>query len=212
MGLDVCIKARQKALGSFSLTSHRLNLHQQPLLQIPYQTFQTITQHNMSTTNGTISQDIPQKETTPGDTDPKSTIPQDTKVDLPADEDFDVVEITSSKGVKYRIGRPKGSPDTKPPTVEALHGPPFSRSVYWQVNNSGTTDTNFTQSTGISQWNVSDSGLLLKYRLMFYTDQSFDYWFSDETGDAYECNVFLTGWHYVEYYSDKPNIAYISGS
>ncbi|CAB5362292.1 unnamed protein product [Rhizophagus irregularis] len=89
----------------------------------------------------------------------------------------------------------------------------FGICVDWKVqeNNSWVdTTADVKKTAGILQYKLFGNGG--KYRLEFTNTVTYNYYFSDETGDRYQVNTYLTGNHYVEYSSSKPNIVFISGS
>ncbi|USP78045.1 hypothetical protein yc1106_05319 [Curvularia clavata] len=134
------------------------------------------------------------------------------------DEQLEFTEYTTENGEKFRIGRPKGSTEAKEKADASTsddvgtHGEPFTLDVKWPSNSSGSTDPGFYSRTGIKDWNVSVGGVFFKYRISFNTDQTYDFQFQDESQQWYECNVYVGGWHSVDYNSDQPNIIRVSGS
>lgn len=134
------------------------------------------------------------------------------------DEQLEFTEYTTKGGEKFRVGRPKGSAEAKEKADAnasddvGAHGEPFTLDVNWPANGGGGTDDGFYSRTGIRSWSVPVGGFWYKYRVSFYTDQTYDFQFQDEGQQWYECNVFVPGWHYVDYNSDQPNIIRVSGS
>ncbi|VXB49759.1 conserved hypothetical protein [Flavobacterium sp. 9AF] len=95
---------------------------------------------------------------------------------------------------------------------------PFSIKVDWPATNSSdwiVQDSSFIATTGISRYSLDKDRPWYKYYkivLNFTAQVHYDYYFTDETGDIYECNVYSNGDHYVQYNSEKPNIIHVKGS
>ncbi|MFC5045571.1 hypothetical protein ACFSTE_18635 [Aquimarina hainanensis] len=133
------------------------------------------------------------------------------------EENPDIIweERTSKNGKKYHIGYHKNA--------EILEGAssdktPFSIEVYWPATDNDNwivQDSSFIATTGISRYSLNKDRpwyKVYKKILNFTCQVHYDYYFTDETGDIYECNVFRNGNHYVQYNSDKPNIIHVKGS
>ena len=145
----------------------------------------------------------------------------DTKDNTLQGKDFEVEEYTNDQGEKFCIGRPKGSAEVKA-KIDASdddkvgsHGASFNVNVNWSPPNSGYTDSGFASQTGITHWNVINGGSVFTYRITFDCNQTYDYFFQDATNEKsgkYECNVWKSGTHYVDYNSSKPDIISVSGS
>ncbi|KAK3818394.1 MAG: hypothetical protein J3Q66DRAFT_337491 [Benniella sp.] len=88
----------------------------------------------------------------------------------------------------------------------------FDITVNWVAEGYKETSEDVRRKTGIKRYRV-DLGPIKGHRIQFETDETYHYYFYDETGDYYGCNVFVTSWfHTVTYYSDRPNIVRITGS
>ncbi|KAK3818393.1 MAG: hypothetical protein J3Q66DRAFT_337487 [Benniella sp.] len=91
----------------------------------------------------------------------------------------------------------------------------FDITVNWEASVNEAykeTSADVRRQTGIKRYRVY-GGPIGGYSVLFETDETYHYYFYDETGDWYGCNVFVTSWpHYVNYSSDRPNIVRITGS
>jgi hypothetical protein len=119
----------------------------------------------------------------------------------------------SANGKEYSIGYHKDAEklDTsleKTPFNTTANWPPVFSSAPWIVQTSA-----FIGLTGISRYALDQrSASLYTYKLHFTNQVHYDYYFTDNSGDIYECNTFRNGDHYVRYNSDSPTIINISGS
>lgn len=136
-------------------------------------------------------------------------------------------ERTTKGGKKYKIGRPPQNASNngvtagdslinkKPIGGMTPHGDNFGIDVYWERGIQQDAWTNTSSS-------ISDTTKITKYHLYasddddtvldFQCTDTYDYYFTDETFDEYECDCFRTGPHYVSYNSTKPNITHVRGT
>ena len=137
-----------------------------------------------------------------------------------AEQKYETLEVTPDSAEKYAVGRPEGSAaaqekveeDRKNSSnVDEGHGSAFKINVDWSAGSHGDTANDFRSRTGISQWNIIIGGWVFKYRVWFYTDQTYNYTFVDRSGDTYQCNVYSQGAHYVDFNSSNPDIVEIRG-
>ena len=146
----------------------------------------------------------------------------DTKDNASQEQNIEFEEYTNDQGEKFRVGRPKGSVEAKAKADASIndnvgsHGASFSNvKVNWSPPNADYTDSALASQIGITHWNVTDGGSIYKYRLTFNCNQTYDYYFQDATNTSsgqYECNVWQSGTHYVDYNSSQPTIVSVSGS
>ncbi|KAI0420537.1 hypothetical protein F5X98DRAFT_331215 [Xylaria grammica] len=138
-------------------------------------------------------------------------------------------DATSRNGTSYKIGlippaegveaakeiSAKGGEGETEGIVRAKAD--FGVDVNWPVDDTvHNTTSDFKDKTGISNYLVGKNtewGHVYDYYIVFNTDETYDYYFEDETGNRYECNVWVTSWsHYVCYNSNKPTIINVTGS
>ncbi|CAM6109645.1 unnamed protein product [Calypogeia fissa] len=124
-------------------------------------------------------------------------------------------KATSKNGANYEIGRKKTQDTTKGiGEVDAKTEDGFTCYVNWPV---GTMWKNTTaevkEKTAIKKYELIEQGALTYYGYMlrFDCDETYHYYFTDDTGDVYGCNVFLAGQHSVCYDSKKPTIVLVAG-
>ena len=120
----------------------------------------------------------------------------------------------SKNGKEYHVGYHKDAEK-----LETLSDkPPFNIAVNWPATDNDhwiVQDSSFIAETGISRYSLNKKRpwyKIYKKILNFTCQVHYDYYFTDETGDIYECNVYRNGNHYVQYNSDKPNIMNVKGS
>lgn len=121
-------------------------------------------------------------------------------------------EKISKNGKKYYIGYSK----TAKKLGKLGDKKPFNQEVDWPVagnDNWIVQDNAFIAKTGISRYTLYENPWykFYKYRLKFTCQEHYDYYFTDETGDIYECNAYVNGDHNVQFDSDKPKIMHIKG-
>ncbi|KIM35554.1 hypothetical protein M413DRAFT_449695 [Hebeloma cylindrosporum] len=134
------------------------------------------------------------------------------------------IEAKSRNGAAYKTGtiptkgvdQVKGGAAGRGLKAEKPSKEDFGVDVNWPVDGKWyQTSSDFKSLTGITNYMVSknDSFIaIFDYVISFKTDESYDYHFEDETGDRYECNVYLTSTtHYISYNSKKPTIINITG-
>ena len=138
-------------------------------------------------------------------------------------------EVKSRNGAPYRVGvlSTEGTDEEKAGVAgggaKANLGSirvkeDFGVDVDWSVDGIWhETKSDLKSLTGISSYCVSKNDNFVRiydYTIAFYTGETYDYHFEDETGDRYECdvcqNLFNTS-HYVSYNSKKPKIINITG-
>jgi len=120
----------------------------------------------------------------------------------------------SKNGKKFKIGYHKDAEMLD----KSYSKKPFNVKVDWPVVPESTTwivqSSSFIEETGISRYYLNNDTTIppYVYFLNFTCQVHYDYYFTDESGDIYQCDVFRNGNHYVAYNSDSPNIMNISGS
>jgi hypothetical protein len=120
----------------------------------------------------------------------------------------------SKNGKEYHLGHHKDAKKLK----KSSDKNPFSIQVNWPATDDDSwivQDSSFIATTGISRYSLDKNRpwyKIYKKVLSFTAQEHYDYYFTDETGDIYECNVYYNGDHYVQYNSEKPNIIHIKGS
>jgi hypothetical protein len=101
-----------------------------------------------------------------------------------------------------------------------LHSDPehkeFSVHVDWPIKKESEEWINVSaeigDKTGITRYRLlSSPGMLYNYTLEFYCTLHYDYFFVDQSGDKYQCDVWAKGKHYINYNSSDPAITTISG-
>jgi hypothetical protein len=107
----------------------------------------------------------------------------------------------SHKGAEYQIGYP---PPPSPPTG--------SIAVNWPVDTSGETTPDVLAATGIRSYSLQGGGHFFTFELDFNTANSWNYTFTDQSGDTYSCDCVLTGSHWIDYNSRLANIVEVSWS
>jgi hypothetical protein len=132
----------------------------------------------------------------------------------------------SENGKPFRIGRKINAEDAAP--KEATTGEkaveskkPFDINVRWQITSFNPypilwvpTDDPARGTAAITRYNIWDSlsaGIIYRFGLTFTCTEHYDYYFTDATGDKYQCNVFVNGDHYINYNSADPTILHIKG-
>ncbi|KAK4504830.1 hypothetical protein PRZ48_002792 [Zasmidium cellare] len=120
-------------------------------------------------------------------------------------------QSNSLNGHAFEIGYISDSP---PSTLSKTN---FGIAVDWPVSSShdwhSVTD-DVKARAAITQYALyqQDEGSKYKYILYFTNYEHYDYYFYDETGDRYEVNTYRNGDHYVRFNSERPKIAYVTGS
>lgn len=117
----------------------------------------------------------------------------------------------TSAGIEYQIGQPKDNVEESKGVPES-HGASFNKKVElvpgggWE-----NTERNFALLSGITRWKIEVGGWIWKYKLVFDTNQTFNYTFTDGTGQGYGNNCYKAGIHEIDYNSDNPTIVQASG-
>jgi len=135
--------------------------------------------------------------------------------------DVQVEKRISARGREYTITRPAGAkPPGVAPTTQASSNDKedFGIQVTWDTQ--GVLDWKPTTKTiqdtaSISMYmlkKTSTSGDNIYCTLHIQNSEHYDYIFYDETGDYYPCNTWSSGSHTINFYSEKPNIRFATGS
>ena len=133
----------------------------------------------------------------------------------PVDSKIKWEEASSKGGAAYEVSRPNVP---QPPADEELVGSKanFRVSVHWTVGADSWIDTpmDIRNKTAIWRYKLHlSSSPFSKYVLeISITDDHYDYYFGDATGDSYSLNTWVAGDHLVRYGSNDPTIVTISGS
>jgi hypothetical protein len=120
----------------------------------------------------------------------------------------------SKNGKEYHVGYPKIDEKTE----NLQNKVPFEVDVNWpRTDGEGdwiVQSGSFITTTAISRYKLLKQPWYKIYGtvLHFTCQEHYDYYFTDESGDIYNCNVYANGNHYVQYNSDRPNIMHIKGS
>jgi hypothetical protein len=124
-------------------------------------------------------------------------------------------EASSQVGAAYEIGRPDVP---QPPVDEDRVGSKadFKVTVNWTAGADAWIDTpiDIRNTTAIWRYKLHlSSHPLFKYALeISITDDHYDYYFGDATGDAYQISTWVAGDHLVRFNSKNSTITSISGS
>lgn len=145
-----------------------------------------------------------------------STVKQDT---VPTDANVGWVDLVSSNGDKFRVKAVdydmSKKPDGEAHVVDA-NGPHFENvSVYWTAGSSGAPSDDVRNKTAITWYKLDKAPWysIYTWQLTINCNDSYNYYFTDGTGDTYNLNVFFTSTtHEVEFNSSDPTIISISGS
>jgi len=133
----------------------------------------------------------------------------------PAHSEPKYEKSTSQKGAAYEIGRPN-VPEPLVDDDRVGSKQSFRVAVNWTVGADAWIDTplDIRNTTAIWRYKLHlSSSPFSKYVLeISITDDHYDYYFGDATGDAYPLSTWVAGDHLVRYSSDKPTITQISGS
>ncbi|CAM6125800.1 unnamed protein product [Calypogeia fissa] len=152
------------------------------------------------------------ESTPPRDDGTSQTVVQLSDLDRSA---FHWEKATTKNGASYEIGRKKTQDTTKKfGEVDAKTEDGFTCYVDRPVG-SGWLDTTaeVKKKTAIKQYALIEQGSFTYYDYMLRFDctESYHYYFTDDTGDVYGCNVYITGQDYVCYNSKKPKIVLVAG-
>ncbi|MCJ1282092.1 hypothetical protein MMC26_001415 [Xylographa opegraphella] len=138
----------------------------------------------------------------------------------PADANVGWEELKTDEGHAYRVKATDYNIADKP-TGEELNsadasGPKFKDvAVYWTVGSSGAPSVDVQNKTAITWYKLETAEWWspYQYKLTINCTDHYDYYFTDESPDSYELDVWQnSGSHEVEYRSSKPTIVKISGS
>lgn len=133
-------------------------------------------------------------------------------------------EFTSSNGKRYQVGTvPQDRSAGRGPAAGTwdedvtASGPKFGIALDWKVQPAGQSKWKNTTSdvegrAKLTRFKITqDNGLVFKYQLEITNTDTYNYFFYDEEGDAYQINTFSKGDHWVNYNSEHPTIAYVRG-
>jgi len=137
----------------------------------------------------------------------------------------------SKNGRPYKIGTPKttttSNADEAPATggtndePEAASKSSFNIAVNWTGRPSSqgfaqyNTPTDQEKSTTSIQSYLLQTGSAKYNEFSFSCTESYNFWFTDKTGDSYQCNVFWprpSTTHHFSYFSSDPTIVKVTGS
>ena len=122
---------------------------------------------------------------------------------------------TSKNGVSFKVGREKTESVTEESTeAAATSKKDFGVAVSWPIVGTWTNTTDEVKArAAITRYKLWESNAIGgKYTLQFTSTEHYNYHFYDETGDSYGVNTWSNGDRFVQYDSDEPKIAYITGS
>ncbi|KAK4694878.1 hypothetical protein P7C71_g2772, partial [Lecanoromycetidae sp. Uapishka_2] len=133
----------------------------------------------------------------------------------PASSDLKIEKATSKDGAAYETGRPDvPEPSTDDDRVGSKTN--FRVTVNWTVGDNAWIDTPLAIRNTTAIWRYKlylSPSLFYKYRLeISITNDHYDYYFGDATGDSYEINTWTAGDHLVDFGSNNPTIVQIAGS
>jgi hypothetical protein len=127
---------------------------------------------------------------------------------------------TSKFGKPFRIGTLQTDQAVEKRQVSPKN--PFTISVNWGVTpgafQSISTSPDVQSIAAIDQYYLNDiragGGIpaATQFLLWFHNTQTYDYYFTDQSGDVYEINTYIRGDHTLNYDSTYPIITTISGS
>jgi len=135
-------------------------------------------------------------------------------------DDVQVEKRISAKGREYTITR-RAKPSSVAPIITASSDAKedFGLQITW--DRQSTDDWNITAQgvediASISSYYVkedsTDSEGNISCTINFQNTKHYYYTFYDETGDYYTCDTWEDSTHYINYYSTKPNIRFVTGS
>lgn len=133
----------------------------------------------------------------------------------PPTTDLKLEKATTKAGAAYEVGRPdvpKPADDDERVGAKSK----FLVKVNWTVGDNAWIDTpiEIRNTTAIWRYKLYLSpSWFFKYRLeISITNDHYDYYFGDKTGDSYEINTWTAGDHLVDFGSADPTIVQIAGS
>ncbi|KAH8898890.1 hypothetical protein GQ53DRAFT_360589 [Thozetella sp. PMI_491] len=92
---------------------------------------------------------------------------------------------------------------------------PFNISVWWPVGTNCDwiyTGPPVSTEAAISRYALcKDSGSIYEYILWFTNTEHYDYFFTDQSPDTYQCDTWQNSDHYIRYNSTLPTIVQIQG-
>lgn len=130
-------------------------------------------------------------------------------------------ERVSEHGKKYRVGRLRDENAEQEATQTVSARLPFSIDVDWTPIEGNTdwmaTDSRVRDRAKITRYCIVANEMMYpqywyECTLWFSNTDHYDYYFTDGTGDTYECNTFLNRDHWIWYETREPNIAHIKGT
>ncbi|KAL9100766.1 MAG: hypothetical protein Q9163_003898 [Psora crenata] len=136
-------------------------------------------------------------------------------VPAPASSEIKYEKATSKVGAACEVGRPDVP---EPPADEGRVGSKanFHVSVTWPLRGDDWIDTpqDIRVKTAIWRYKLhTSSNPFFDYVLeISITDDHYNYYFGDETGDSYNLNTWVAGDHLVHFNSKNPTIVSIAGS
>ncbi|KAF8152951.1 hypothetical protein B0H34DRAFT_800223 [Crassisporium funariophilum] len=143
--------------------------------------------------------------------DPKDAPADDDKLSPPGLEHVVWTKATSKNGRSYAVGV------GKPKDMKGAHGvpEPFSVDVSWPVGTDFVaTSTSFYDVAGVRKYELKKNPWYKFYDYCLWIDNNvnYTYGFKDDTDDVYYLTTVISGEHYVQYDSAKPNINKVSGT
>ncbi|GKT42872.1 uncharacterized protein ColSpa_03053 [Colletotrichum spaethianum] len=136
----------------------------------------------------------------------------------PADANVGWQELKTSNGAKYQVKANDYEISDKPaPTDDELsaRGPEFSDvRLNWGTHTSGAPPQDVQDKTGITWYNLNKAPWysVFKWRLTINVKDTYNYVFTDQSGDTYSLGTWQLGTHTVDYDSSEPTIVSISGN
>lgn len=134
---------------------------------------------------------------------------------MASETSYGYIQGKAKDGSIYAIGYPADkipAPDNEDAPLGDKHS--FNLDVDWPVDGkSHQTDQAFADKTGITSYVVgASSSPLYDYYVEITCNETYDYYFTDAEGTAYNMNVWSAGSHIVRYNSEDGRIVHVSGS
>ncbi|KAK1673271.1 hypothetical protein BDP55DRAFT_634213 [Colletotrichum godetiae] len=134
----------------------------------------------------------------------------------PPDAEIGWQELETDNGGSYRVKADEYDISDPVEADEcAASGPPFSNvQANWTVGSEGAPPDDVQNQTATTWYKLKQAPWysIYKWRLTINVQDTYDYSFTDKSGDSYRLNVLtLSETHYVDYDSSDPTIVSISG-
>ncbi|KAJ9654571.1 hypothetical protein H2198_006386 [Neophaeococcomyces mojaviensis] len=131
------------------------------------------------------------------------------------DTSFGYIQATSENGQSYVVGYPTGQIPAAVNEDAVLSAKrAFDANVNWPADGKyHATSDGINMETGITSYQIGKSSSpFYDYFLEIHVRETYNYHFTDQEGDTYNLNTFVTGLHVVRFNSKKPTIVHVKGS